>query len=1771
MMQIIFIFWCLLVGQEIFPASRQLSRLDLVRAVNAAANTQAPTATATVSPASVIAQPTRALKKGRPPLPQIPPRALDFTPDQKKTYDLLVSYAKPLKDPLQYAQAANKVRDLIDGKIIGTDPRSIIRQRPELQTTLLAVVLNGLSKDDLISARQNSKLTDEELSNAVEEGRKLNLVLNTEQWLNLDIPKNTSLKDQYLNANDLSATFTDQALSAADSALLADFNNAETKAASPTLLFAGAAATTATVAGLIRAWKIIKEKKLAEKNSQVAEAVSNAADLNVINEAAITTEQKKELNDLLESSSKVLASSNQELTAAVDRESQETILDLTDKEDPDTELNKLVIDLELALSNDGIKVPSPDLLTTFFSNNFKRVTSLIQQLVQDRTSGHINRGAVQKMVTTLCSLPEEFFANIKAALSAGSFATNHRDVFVATTTEMIKTLELNTAFLGITDSSGLMPTSARFHDLYFGLADELKAYGLLTNNIQEIKAILLQMTVDFNVSAITFQGPPIKSSGEQITIGDVIHNHAADIVNSKALKSTELFTILMTRLVNGIKTSATAIVNNPQLFNLFLGSSSLLPEEVPQRIRRRLSDSDKKIINDFFKTKQDIAQQVTTKTGLTFTSNAPAEGVEKELLLTIYPFYNSLYVSRAARPLTIKPTLLSSNDALEQVVITLQALLKLIIKAVPADATKPRNELQTTILESITVRNELYENLALPSSFFTQATATLKNNKNKFQLSEYGFILFDALLKIESNDGEYKSLLSEARDNFKSISFADDQKTMMSNLKLYTDSLKQNIKDLKGKSGELADPIIAEYKTTLVDLLKLVNTDAATIAIIFNCFMYGILFPENNSFFLDDIPEMADAEALKATGILLNVMQVLVRNVDEANSNRAPFKPNIQLKLAQLIQDAQNCELSAADQLTGQAQAIYILLTNSFIKFKKRETYLDGLMGAYAVLQEKDNRTLISKKENAILYSTVFSPKGIFCLPDDINIDKPTEAKLDSLIIEAGFLLYSCVQKNPNELGIKDDAISKSFVAKFADFFNQLKNPSSGAAPDQAAAEQTVKTQTDALAQAAKDDPNAVAATQLIKYITDNAAALSDKHKIGDFVRNISSQLSSASKRKIVGGNSQLKQLIFSPTGLLIAPTVLPSFIKMKDLDDVLGLYKLLKNNPKELGIAVAKGADAKLDKTMNALDAILAALKKLDDIASNEDLNYEDTGSYQFIPENGVQRPKGYTTLSAQLLTGSIGSLKDAVGPQIINDSLTENEWSLKQIDLYNYLYSDGFTAMRAPFMEKLSGALAVLEKMVTAVDQDESFVMKAGKPSKFVELRRILNKKPLEDAFKATVLDIKYLPKNIAEEDFQQDRINMKKFYKMLKDNQRKFEIRAGDVGKIDTIIKWLDNPESAPTVEQETVMSGGLDLNGMNPLMMMMGGGGSMMGGAGKGGSKMSATSMLGMNKSGGLNSAGTGMIMGTAMAGMGGMGMMGMPNMMGGMGGMGMMGMNPYMMGGMGGMGMGMMGGMGMPQQPTLTQEDVKKAVADQKMQDTLQELKTRALVQDMLSRPTTGSIELSADLTPPVTPKPADAPTPSAVSDEEKKEYLTKRTKAYSDLTYKLGSDLKPQPADILALLKDQGTLLLESDAELFCTRFLEALTKYLTWWRSGTSTVTDTQNSELSKMIFSEYGLLVPIKMRVKPESKEAAKAIIKLYEYLKEKFSLTSSMQFTIDLFIKYYTDAKESFSDSSDSPSPKTTDDKEKEKKKTKKPHPDTTIGLPGSTADGLLEEDV
>jgi hypothetical protein len=1799
MTQIVLILWCLLVGQPLFSAAesaakRQLSRLDLIRAANATATKDIPIKQKDMNMPAAGFSIVR--KKGRPPVPTMPGKPIDLTDDQKKTYDLLATYAPQLKDPAQYADTAKKLRSLIDGKLIGTDPRKIIKQRPELQHALLAATLNGLSKQDLITARQNNKINDEQLNTAVEEGRKLNLTLNVEQWVNLELPQNQELKDQYLNANDLLATFTDQPLSSADSALLEDFVEKEKKVSSPAILFAGSAATTAAITALVAAWKKIKEKKLAEKNSATAEAVKESADLNIIDESAISADQKKDLVEMLQDTPRLNGNSNPESVALLDKKTRETILDITDTEDPDSELNHLVEDLIKVLNDEAIKVPTAEIINGFLKKSLNRMQVLISKLVAASTSGGINQQLMQKLVASFAALPEEFFVNIKALLTAQTLNPNDRDTFVTAATSLLKALEVNAPFLGITESTKISSAATKFHDLSLGLESEIRAYSILINDLPEIKVLLLQMTVDFNVAPIKFKEMPTKQpSGDPMTIADIDTRHEKDISEIKKLKSTELFSQLMPRLLNGLTTNKAAIINNPKLFNLFLGSSSLMLEEIPQRIRIRLNPTDQNVIKQFFALKADVEQQVTAKTGLLFSSNAEPEGTEKEILLSLYALYNALYVSRSAQPLVVKPKVVSSNDTLEELVIALQNLLKLALKAVPAQPTAARNELQNTFVESVAVRTELYGKLSIPSDFFSQATAMLKNNKNKFELSEYGSALCTTLLTIEGSNTEYTQLLTQISSNFKAISFDEKQKPIMEKLKVYVEAIVTAVTKLKGPkddgsgrlAGEAAVPFVADYKNNVMGLLTLLNNEETTISIIFNAFTYQIVFP-NDDFFLNDIPEMADAEALKATQVVLKIMQALVRNISDTNPLRAPHKPRIQITLDRLIKDAEGCELSAADQLTGQAQAIYILLTNSFVKFNKRETYLDGLMNVYAVVQDQKNRKLISAKDNNIIYTTVFSPKGIFCLPDDVNLEKPADAKLDSLTIEAGFLLYECLKKNPNDLGINDDDLSKAFVSKFANFFKQLKMPTTAtgagapATAEAAAAAVTVKQSTDALAQSAKDNPDEAAANQMIKYIKDNASALSDKKRIGDFVRDIYKQLSSSSKRKIVGRNQALKNLLFSPDGLLIAPTTLPSFIKLKDLDDVIKLYKTLKSHPNDLGIALEKGESTTLDKTSNGLDAILANLKKRDDIASDEKQTYEDIDSYEFENDDtsGAKKSRGYKTLTGMVLTGSIGTLQQVVGPKITAQSLADNEWALKQIDLYNYLYSDAFVAMRSPFMEKLIGCINVINKMVTDIDQDETFVIRASF-SDMRTLRRVLNKKPLEDAFKATVLDIKYLPKNITEADFQQERITLKKFYEMLKENLRKFEMRAGDEGKIKTILGWIAAPDKAPTVEQETLMNGGIDLSGTNSGMYLgMNGtlGGLNMigmnaiantGGPTKKGAP-SASDMLGLNKTGGMN---MGMGMNPMMMGMG------MNPMMMGMNGMGMNGMtiNPMMMTGMPGMmgmnGMGMMGMgmMGMQQQQTaLTKEDIQKAITEQKNQDLLQELKTRALVQDMFGKTTPSGIAFNSDLAASLALKtdtpPDPEPTPT-VSDEELQKYKEARKTQYQQLKYKLGGSIDSNLQTILRLLEDQGLLLLSADAARFCEAFQKSLAKHLQWWNISKDQVTNAQKSELSAMITSPYGILVPTKFLYTPTTKKELKKAIALYEFIKNKFTLSDTDKFAVDSMITFYNNAYNKIQD--DTPPVPTTSSSLQEGDDTPKTQSAVGTGLPSAgIAQSLLD---
>ncbi len=1757
MMPLFCMLWCLLLGNNLLPAggtrTPRLSRLDLVRAANA--NQQQSTgAQQTIQPSMTplttapVAKSPR--KKNRPPFPTIPNDPLNFSSQQKKVYDDLVRYAPLLKDPVSYSDTAKKIKNLIDGKIMGTDPRTIIRQRKELQQTLLAVVLPGLSKEELIAARQANKINDAQLTEAVDAARDLHKELNKEQWLNLDLNKNPDLKEQYLNENDAYAEFTDVPLSSADAATLGDLEEATQKITSPLLLFGGAAAASAAISSLVIAWKKARAAKLTEKSSAAIEAATELAEADI--PEGLTADQKKELDGVLKDMVDATSGTNAELKQKIQTTIHATLLDITDQEDPTTEFNKLLEDLTVVLTSPDIKV-STSVVVQSLTTQFTRATELIMTLVKAATRGGINTAYVNNFFTALTSLPTDFFSNIQALLSTQTLTPAQRDAFVKATIDLLKLGQVQASFIGLTATAMIEKSIKTFDEVSLSLTGERAAYTALTITLQDIKALLQDIARDNKLMAINFQSPPRTPGGAPLQRSDVNSNHP-EIPSIATLEAPQAFLLLMNQLVSVLTSEMATIVNNAKLYRLLLGTASINPEEIPQRIRKVLSDDHKAAITNFFTIKDKIRTQVTTKTGETFTETTPNSS-EQEILQALYAYYNGLYTARQARPLVIKPNLLSSNDTFIEMLSAQRSLFELITQAI-----NTRPELAALVRDSITVRAELFGAcfFDLSPDFFKQVEAKMSNNRFKYMFSEYGYLLCQALISIEQGSPEFATSLTTLQDLFKQLSITPTVRSLMSSLFLYIENTIKAYAILKQTPADTA--ALDTYSEALISLSKfLSNNDTQEMSVV-NYFVYYVLFPENMPF-LSGVAKEASTEGLTALITTIKTLQNIVKSLDETTT-RAQHKPALSIALQTLLSNAQDALQKASERLNPEAQGLYTLLSGTFIKFKNIETYAKGLCEACAVFQNSKYREIIGDSQNKQLYTLIFNPDGVFCLPATIILDTQSPVKLDPVTIEAGWALFNCIKQNPNDLNLKNDPLNKVLVDKFFAFFDALKNPATGptqTAQQKTQAEAAVKAATAEQAEMIKDSPDAAAIQQLTEYITTNANQLTSKEKIGEFARNLQSQISTKSKRLLIARDAKLKALFFSDKGVLISPSALPTFITPGDLDDVIKMYKTIQSNPKELGFTSKDGESDSLNTVMNQLKAIMAPLQKLKEWADDDSRNYEDVEAYEYATASGAKK-KGYVTFSGLLATGSIQEPAEAMGPKIVNGD--ELGWSIKQVDLYNALYNL-FKDLRSVFMSKFVAAINIILQMITGVDQDETFFIKAGRFAKMTELRRILNKKPLEDAFHAAVLGIETLPRDFAEADFQKEREVVKKFYETLKDNPRKFEMRAEEIGKVKNILNWINDPSKAPTIEQNIVMDGGLDLsaNGMNG-MGMMGGMGmmnpmmGMMGMGANGGRTVnpnSAAGMLGMNRSGGMNP-----IM------MGGMGMMGgmNPMMMSGMGmnpmmgSMGMMGgMNPMMMGGM-----GMMGMPGMSQQQTLTQDDLKKAIQDQRMQDTLTELKTRALIQDMFPKSGGQSSEASAQLLTSLN---------QTVSVEKKddqpklsEEYLTARAKAYQKAETALVG--KKDALDLLGFLKKHGLALFNaSKISTFCSTMYEEFKTRLKWWKATKDITND--KSILYQTIFSEYGLLVDTDLMPSSIASSDAQDVKKLYKYLSDEFELSSASKGSINMMLNFL---KRLAPDDSETPAPvvstlSTTETEDEEnsdesKKKKSSSSPSTPSGL-------------
>jgi hypothetical protein len=1468
--------------------------------------------------------------KPRPPRPTMPVKPGDLSREQSIIFDLLVQYAQELKDPIKFSSAASKLKEMIDGKMMGTDPRTVITQRGELQQALLASALNALTKKQLVEAKNAGKLTEDQLKSALAAGAFLHREINIVQWLKLDIEKNPTLKDQYLNAQDSYDDYEDEPISPNETSILGS-TIAAVKSMSGYTLAGGATAAFSAAGALLSVYKKWKDAKISPASPAARDAVIALSKADI--PEGLAPQQAAAVKEMVTTVAKEVSSgTNPVLAAELATDFAQVRADIDNTELPRNELAKLaqevaiiIYDNTATFTTPGGNTLNPQFLAVVGATGelIVRIARINALLTQAVTPGSVISDlalpATESFLAPLLYIPDTFFIGLKNKLDDKSLTPVERDTLVTQASNFFTLITRNQYTFGVKSSYNGKTLDAmlkQFTDLTLGSSKDNALFTQLRTLLTDIKAVVIRMYEQALLPPPAMTAP-VDESGTSITYSSVVSRRS----DASTKTAAELYNQMMSQLLTLLMENNQAIIDNEKLFMLILdGPTALNPVDFSPALRRKMIAADQMATDTFFEHKASLATAVQKKTGKLFGATE-LSGLQNEILMPLYAFLDRIYVSRIESQPKLKQKLFDSTDTTLEMV---QALSNFTLLLSP----ESRPDVATEIATSVPLRAALFKPLtALPAEFFTTAGASIKNDVLRYSLSEHGYKMVDALSTLEAPkdgapaiDAKIIDALNRLKTGFRSLSFLPKEKEIMTTLQTSIQAIQEAVKALASAPKEQHNALIRQYTSNMISLISICD-DSSGRTIVGRNYFANSLFFTHDGIFLTDVPEQIESDGLKVT---IDLLQSILSNPKEFNYEGRKNKPTIEYSLKELIKDAEQNELSAAEKMPQAAKDLYILLNAAFLNLKDIKTYTQGVMNIYAAIKEKEGRQLVG--DNPIIYNTFFSTTGVFCLPEGVRLDTPSAelSGLDEFAIQAGFLLFECLKKNPNELGCDD--MAKGFIEKLYQFFAKLKTNQVAADPAKAAAAQsTVEATTTALVAQTAASPSGSIAQQHATFISEHAAELVDPTKMISFSQAVVKMIDSKSKRTVFKENPALKALFFSEKGIFPDTSKFPpKYIPPKGVKALRELYDIIADNPNEFGI--------KEDKSIQlALERILKFIKGFEDRIEDKETNYEDMEAYEYMtPEkDGKTRfvPRGL-----QILTGNIDNPTEVLGPQITDESLIKNDWALRQRDIYKYIYSEGYRALRSPYMSQFTATLNTLETMCKELDQDESLPLL--RPSKRfseqgLDFRRILNKKPLEEAFHGAVIGLAYLPNDILDEQWRDARIKAIKFYEYLLKNQRKFEIKAEQQGRINNIITWLTDPKNkAPDRIQAAALDGDLaqqqllQQGMMSPtagtLMtgsMMPGMGMGMMGGVGMAGPVFNGTGSTLYDRKG-ANSRALATSPG-GMAMMPGMGMGMMPAM--GMGGMGSMGMyNPnagVMMGGMGtsmmpGMGMGMMPMMGM---------------------------------------------------------------------------------------------------------------------------------------------------------------------------------------------------------------------------------------------------------------------
>ena len=773
---------------------------------------------------------------------------------------------------------------------------------------------------------------------------------------------------------------------------------------------------------------------------------------------------------------------------------------------------------------------------------------------------------------------------------------------------------------------------------------------------------------------------------------------------------------------------------------------------------------------------------------------------EKMVLALFAPLTTLLY----RQPVTAEETPLAEEDIfIDRTVTSLMDHIDTLLAMLTTESAETRrvviatNEyLKDLFLKTTLFPAEFFERLhhyfigdkrsaELDITEMNSLSRSLGKQRTRYRLTRSGVRLMDALLAQASSlrlSDEVIKRAENIKTSFTDLSLINEgERQLLTSLADAITTLNTLTPQIENPSTPLEreDALKRYYQAALV-LDSALDTKGTRIFIGHNT---DLLFDQSGVFTLftesghKAVPEgLFHFEKAKKT-----IVSVLKKILDHPNDLNYKKTGSVTAIIEGYIADAQTSDLAVFDKMTEKERTLFDILKQAVEKMHSVESYGDGASDLLNLFQSDQGKKAIALiKENRLLYDLLFSPDGLHTKPfSEEEHPLALFSKEDGL---TGYQLYDFILSKKYDFGLAqrfgaDNEVALGILegmhSLYAGFASDEYDTLRAAAINPAALSSPVDERTLTDSPRSSLPPLAPATPRAaVKELTALMNQMKNATTFDEAIQTISDKINTEEKRESLRDSGAASTLFVLDAPLLSKDT-LPEYLTLKGLKAAYTVYTDYLPNKNELGWA-KYSSETTINRRLKEIGELLAQrIQKLEAANSDEEL-----------PEIQVN--------SRIAISGRIPTAEEALGPKR-DTSGWDNE---RAKDVYDYIYKEAYRKFREGLTASLAEAAHVMYRQLTGRDISE-FINLNGLDDIF-EVTNMMRIAVLKKAVYETIL-VDYLPDDIAEVTVE-TRESIKILYQALLSNAARYGVSPLIQGKIENIIGWLENPETAKTRSDE-----------------------------------------------------------------------------------------------------------------------------------------------------------------------------------------------------------------------------------------------------------------------------------------------------------------------------------------------------------------------------------